>query len=220
MSAHVSSVRRSAYCFLHQLRQVVRSVSVDAAKTVIHAFISSRFDYCNSLLYAFPTSCSGVGRPYKMLQHAWLLTPEGVTTSRRSCSNYTLVTSTTACGINLAVLVYKTLNNLASLYLSDNCQLVATNWAPSASIIRKFQVHHNWYQFTHVFGIEHSLLPDHVFGTVFLHMSVDLICPRTSATTNVCNCSRYQRLVTLAFSSCVQMFLLTYLLTLIDCLID
>jgi len=34
-----------------QLRQVVRSVSVDAAKTVVHAFISSRVDYCNSLLY-------------------------------------------------------------------------------------------------------------------------------------------------------------------------
>jgi len=41
----------SAYCFLHQLRQVVRSVLVDAAKTVVHAFIPSVLDYCNSLLY-------------------------------------------------------------------------------------------------------------------------------------------------------------------------
>jgi len=40
MSAHVSSVCRSTYCFLRQLRQVVQSVSVDAAKTVVHAFIS------------------------------------------------------------------------------------------------------------------------------------------------------------------------------------
>jgi len=51
MSAHVISVCRSAYCFLCQLRQVVRSVSVHAPKTVVHAFISSRLDYCNSLPY-------------------------------------------------------------------------------------------------------------------------------------------------------------------------
>ena len=51
MSAHVSSVCRSAYCFLRQLRPVVRSLSIEAAKTVVHAFISSRLDYCNSLVH-------------------------------------------------------------------------------------------------------------------------------------------------------------------------
>jgi len=50
MSAHVSSMCRSAYCFLRQLRPVVRSLTEDAAKTVVHAFISMRLDYCNSLL--------------------------------------------------------------------------------------------------------------------------------------------------------------------------
>jgi len=39
------------YCYLHQLRQVVRSVLTDAAEAVVHAFTSSRLDYCNSLLY-------------------------------------------------------------------------------------------------------------------------------------------------------------------------
>ena len=50
MSAHVSSMCRSAYCFLCQLCPVVRSLTEDAAKTVVHAFISMRLDYCNSLL--------------------------------------------------------------------------------------------------------------------------------------------------------------------------
>ena len=40
----------SAYCFLCQLRQVVRSVSVDAAQTVV-TFISSCLDYYNLLVY-------------------------------------------------------------------------------------------------------------------------------------------------------------------------
>jgi len=51
MSAHVSSVCWSAYGILRQLRHIVQLVSVDAAETVVHAFISSRLDYCNSLLY-------------------------------------------------------------------------------------------------------------------------------------------------------------------------
>jgi len=50
-SAHVSSVCRSAYCQLRQLLPIVLSLSVDARTTVIRAFISSRLDYCNRLLY-------------------------------------------------------------------------------------------------------------------------------------------------------------------------
>jgi len=52
MTAHVSSVYLSADCFLCQLHQVMRSLSVDAAKTAVHVFISSHLDYCNSLLYS------------------------------------------------------------------------------------------------------------------------------------------------------------------------
>jgi len=55
----------------------------------------------------------------------------------------------------------------------------------------------------------HSLLPDHAFGTVFLHMSVDLIYPWTPSATNWkrFHCSRHQ---------CFQALRLAYLLTLIS----
>ena len=36
---------------MRQLRLVRTSLTSDAAKTLVHAFISSRLDYCNSLLY-------------------------------------------------------------------------------------------------------------------------------------------------------------------------
>ena len=35
-----------------QLRSVTRVLSTETAKTVVHAFISSRLDYCNSLLFS------------------------------------------------------------------------------------------------------------------------------------------------------------------------
>jgi len=50
MGDHVAAVCRSGYYQLHQLRPVVRSLLADGAKAVVHAFISCRLDYCNSLL--------------------------------------------------------------------------------------------------------------------------------------------------------------------------
>ena len=50
MSSNVSSTCRSAYYQLRQLRPVVRSLSVNAAKTAVQALVSTRLDYCNSVL--------------------------------------------------------------------------------------------------------------------------------------------------------------------------
>jgi len=50
MADHVAAVCRSGYYQLRQLRSVARSLSLEAVKTVVHVFISSRLDYCNSLL--------------------------------------------------------------------------------------------------------------------------------------------------------------------------
>ena len=49
MSAHVTAVSRSCMFQLRQLRSVRHSLSTDAAKTLVSAFIGSRLDYCNSL---------------------------------------------------------------------------------------------------------------------------------------------------------------------------
>jgi len=48
MSAHVTAVCRSGY---YQLRQAVRSLSEDASKTFVQAFVPCRLDYCNSLFF-------------------------------------------------------------------------------------------------------------------------------------------------------------------------
>jgi len=48
---NVDALCRSGYYQLRQLRPVARSLSTDAAKTLVHAFVSSRLDYCNALLY-------------------------------------------------------------------------------------------------------------------------------------------------------------------------
>jgi len=112
LSANVSYPRSIA-----QLRQAVRSVSVDAANTVV---ISLRLDYCKSLLYGISDSDILLGRLQadRLLQHSWSLAPEGVTKSPRSCSN-----TDYHCDSDWNVSSYKA---LAPPYRSDDCQLVAT----------------------------------------------------------------------------------------------
>jgi len=51
VSAHVTALCRSGFFQLRQLRPFVRSLTTEAAKTLVQAFISCRLDYCNSLLY-------------------------------------------------------------------------------------------------------------------------------------------------------------------------
>ena len=47
----VTALCRAGYYQLRQLRPVARSLPEESAKTLVQAFISSRLDYCNSLLY-------------------------------------------------------------------------------------------------------------------------------------------------------------------------
>jgi len=52
----ISAICRSGYFQLRQLRPVARSLTADAAKTIVHAFIARRLDYCNSLLHGITDS--------------------------------------------------------------------------------------------------------------------------------------------------------------------
>ena len=51
MDVHVAAVCHSGYYQLRQLRPLTRSLTTAAAETVVHAFVASRLDYCNVLLY-------------------------------------------------------------------------------------------------------------------------------------------------------------------------
>ena len=51
MNDHVTSVCRAAYYHLKNIRSLKPFLSQDALITVVHAFVTSRIDYCNSLLY-------------------------------------------------------------------------------------------------------------------------------------------------------------------------
>lgn len=51
MKDHVGRICNTAYYQLRQLWKVKKSLTSAAIETLVHAFVSSRMDYCNSLLY-------------------------------------------------------------------------------------------------------------------------------------------------------------------------
>ena len=50
MDKHVSNVCSAGFYRLRQLRRVRRSLDTESAATLVHAFVTSRIDYCNVLL--------------------------------------------------------------------------------------------------------------------------------------------------------------------------
>ena len=56
MIQHVNSVCRVGYMHVRNIGRIRRYLTEDATKTMIHALVTSRLDYCNALLYGLPAS--------------------------------------------------------------------------------------------------------------------------------------------------------------------
>jgi len=55
LDKHTSAVSAKCFYQLCQLRRVRRSLDTDSAKILVHAFVTSRIDYCNGLLANVPS---------------------------------------------------------------------------------------------------------------------------------------------------------------------
>ena len=67
MSTHVSSLCQSISYSLYRISRIRRFLSRTDTERLIHAFVSSRLDYCNSMLYAIPDSLT---RRLQVLQNS------------------------------------------------------------------------------------------------------------------------------------------------------
>ena len=46
---------RSGFFYLHNIRRIRKYLSQESARTLVHALIMARIDYCNSLLFGLPS---------------------------------------------------------------------------------------------------------------------------------------------------------------------
>ena len=54
MNTHIGKVCSKAFRGLYNIRQIRKYLSAESTKCLIHAFVTSHLDYCNSLLYKLP----------------------------------------------------------------------------------------------------------------------------------------------------------------------
>ena len=52
LSVHVSKICSKAFYGLNKIQQIRKFLSPETAKTLVHAFVSSLLDHCDSLLYS------------------------------------------------------------------------------------------------------------------------------------------------------------------------
>ena len=56
LDKHVSKVCAQSFFWLRQLRRVQRSLDDESMKTMVHAFVTTRVDFCNTVFASAPRS--------------------------------------------------------------------------------------------------------------------------------------------------------------------
>ena len=56
MSKHITKICTSSFFYLYKIRRIRNYLSQTSTETLIYTFVSSRLNYCNSLLYGLPDS--------------------------------------------------------------------------------------------------------------------------------------------------------------------
>ena len=120
MLYHVNSVTHSCFYHLRQLRTVRHALTHDSAKMLAHALVSSRVDYCNSLL--FGASAHVLRKMQAVLNAAARLVCDlgrfdHITPAMRNDLHWLPVRQ--CIEYKIALLVYKCLHGAAPLNLSD-----------------------------------------------------------------------------------------------------
>ena len=127
MKQHVDIVTRSCFYHLRQLRSVRSSLTFDAVRTVVQAFIISRVDYCNAVLYGV---AAHIIRRLQAVLHAAARLITGV----RRCDHITPTLRDTLHWLpvtqrieyKIALMAFDCVRGTGPAYFADTCRPVST----------------------------------------------------------------------------------------------
>ena len=118
-NTHINNVTKIAFFHLRNIARIRAYLTLDDAKTLIHAFVFSRLDYCNALLSGLPKKTTD---SLQLVQNA----AARVLTKTKMREHITPVLASLhwlpvvfRIDFKILLLVYKALNGLAPSYLYD-----------------------------------------------------------------------------------------------------
>ena len=119
MVPHINKSCGAAFYHLHNIRRIRKYLSRQAAEALVHAFVTSKIDYCNSLLYGLPST------HIQKLQRVQNAAARLVTGSARFCRITPLFISLHWLPVKfrinykIVLLTFKCIYGLAPAYLAD-----------------------------------------------------------------------------------------------------
>ena len=129
-SSHIKSITKTAFYQLKNISRVKGFMSQTDQEKLIHAFISSRLDYCNSLLTGLPQ------KSIKQLQLIQNAAAQVLTRTKRSEHITPVLKSlhwlpvSYRIDFKVLLLVYKSLNGLGPEYMND----ILVEYKPSRAL--------------------------------------------------------------------------------------
>ncbi|KAI5609350.1 hypothetical protein C0J50_9521, partial [Silurus asotus] len=127
---HINQVTKTAFFHLRNISKLRNMLSISDAEKLVHAFMTSRIDYCNALLGGCPASLIN---KLQLVQNA----AARVLTRARKYDHITPILSSLhwlpvkfRIDYKLLLLTYKALNGLAPMYLSS----LLTRYNPPRSL--------------------------------------------------------------------------------------
>ena len=122
MEDHVNSICKTSYFYIRLLGKLRKFLDKETGAMITHAFVTSRLDYCNSLLYGISSTLA------TKLQHV-LNTAARIVTRTRIGMHITPVLKSLhwlpvvqRCAFKTALLTFKVIHGLAPSYL---CELIS-----------------------------------------------------------------------------------------------
>ena len=126
MDVHVGRITRSCFYQLRQIRTIRQFLSDNATRTLIHSFVVTRVDYCNSVLSGITAvqnrmssenfECSGSSRASNSEVRTGIGVDQRQSALASSCTSNKIQ--------DHAILVANCINQRAPLYLQEHCVLV------------------------------------------------------------------------------------------------
>ncbi len=130
---HISNVTKTAFFHLRNISKLRNMLSVSDAEKLVHAFMSSRLDYCNALLGGCPASSIN---KIQIVQNA----AARVLTRSRKYDHITPILQSLhwlpikfRISYKILLLAYKALNDLAPAYLTN----LLSRYNPTRSLRNK-----------------------------------------------------------------------------------
>jgi hypothetical protein len=119
MKQHIDQVCRSAWVHLHKIAKIRQYLDKTSTEMLVHAFITSRIDYCNSILYNLPESETKKLQRIQNVAARVVLSKKGDFSATKALKSLHWLPIRQRISFKILLLVFKTIHNQAPIYLKE-----------------------------------------------------------------------------------------------------